>query len=287
MHAPSSRLLGFLCLASGYAAFSCADICAKYLGKTQAAAPTLLLMYTAMLLGLVPVASRFGGFSRMFRTQKLKLHIARGAVFALGCFLFVAALQKTDMTRAYAIVFTIPFVSTALAVFLLGEKAGWKSWALIALGFSGVLTVLRPGISSVSVPDLMVMASVPPLALFLILTRKIGRDEPLAGFVFWPGIFIVFLSLLWCAWTKAWPTATAFELALGFCGGIAVLTGQVLTARGYNLVPLSQGTPIHYTQILWGILFGRLLFGEQPDVWTYAGTAIIIAAGVALVRQKA
>lgn len=283
----SARTFGYLCLIGGYGAFSVADTCAKYLGQTQNTATTLFFMYGAMLLGLFAVISRFGGYTGLFHTPRLKLQIARGAIFAIGCFLFIAALQKTDMTRAYAIVFTIPFVSTMLAVFLLGEKAGWKGWALIALGFSGVLTVLRPGFADISGPDLLVLASVLPLSLFLIITRRIGSDEPLAGFVFWPGIFVVLLAALWCGCTKTWPAASPFELALGLTGGLGLVTGQLLTARGFTTMPLSQGTPIHYTQIIWGLVFGRLLFGENPDFWTYAGVAIIVTAGIALVRQKA
>ena len=283
----SSRLSGLICLFAGYSAFSFADVIAKYLGRSLDTPATLFFMYGPMLALALLCAPRMGGFSAVFNVKKLKLHLLRAMLFAIGCLLFVSALQKIDITRAYAVVFTVPFVSTMLAIFILKERATARRWFLIASGFAGVLIVLRPGFVALGLPVVLVLASVPPLALFLIVTRKIGADEPLIGFAFWPGLVIVIGALsIMLAQKTGFSLAPAQALAcLG--GGAALMAGQLLTARGYTLVPLAVGTPLHYSQLLWGVIFGHFLFHETPDLWTLAGAAIIIASGIALVREKA
>lgn len=281
-----SKFTGFICLFLGYSAFSLADALAKYLGRALDTPATLFWMYGAMLVFLGFLSFKLGGLKAIVTTKYLKLHILRGVLFALGCILFITALQKMNITKAYTIIFTIPFVTTILAVFLLKEKATVKHWWLIATGFAGVLIALRPGFITIDLPALLSLSSVLPLALFLIVTRKIDPKEPLVSFAFWPPFFIILFSLGHMLFNGTSFSLEPFQILMAALGGLVVLGGQLLTAKGYTLTPVAIGTPFQYTQLLWGIGLGYCFFEEIPSLWTLAGAAVIVGSGIALVKQE-
>lgn len=268
-----------------------ADAFAKYLGQGLDQGldtpTTLFWMYGAMLVLTGLFSDKLGGLKAVVTTKCLKLHIMRGAFFALGCLLFIAALQKMNITTAYTIIFTIPFVATILGIFLLKEKTSARHWGLIITGFTGVLIALRPGFVTIDLPALLCMASVLPLAFFLIVTRKIDPDEPLINFAFWPALLIVLSSLAQMLFNGTSFALDSFQILLAVLGGIVVLAGQILTAKGYTLTPVAIGTPFQYTQLLWGIGLGYFFFQEIPNFWTLAGAIVIVASGIALVKQEA
>ncbi len=282
-----STTAGFVYILGSYGAFSVADAFAKYMGQTLSTPATMFLLYGTMTLLALLAAPRLGGFASLVKTPHLKLHLWRSFFFAIGALLFISAFQRMPIARAYTIVFTVPFVSAALAVWLLKEKATMKRWLIIACGFSGVLIVLRPGFQAVDAPSLLALVSVLPLATYLIFTRKIPAGEPPLGFAVWPGLAVVTASLgLMIGQENALTLGTPQTLAC-LAGGGAIMAAQIMQARGFSLVPVSAGVSLHYSQIIWGIAFGYFFFNETPDLWTLAGIAVIVASGLALIRQEA
>ncbi|MCC7305619.1 MAG: DMT family transporter [Alphaproteobacteria bacterium] len=272
----------------GFSLWSFADAAVRHLHF--AGVPSMQVAFIADIFSLsfLCLASPWlGGFRETFRRPKLKLRIFRGVLLTMTNLLAFYAFAHLPLAKAYAIIFLIPLMSKILSVFLMGEKITPASWAISAAGFAGVLIVLRPGWVPLELPALAALAITFIFALGYVLARYIGEENqtPLSMALFqYTFATIAAGSLAWDTFAShpPEPAALAAMAFIGICGGV----GSMLVARGYATAPSASVAPVHYTQILWGVLFGALLFGEFPDLWTALGASVIIGAGLALIRAS-
>ena len=82
-----------------------------------------------------------------------------------------------------------------------------------------------------------------------------------------------------------WGTGSPSGWLLLILSGLLFGTGQLLLIRAFVAAPAAILTPFSYTQIVAAVLFGMLVLGELPDPWTLAGTALIVVAGLHVLRR--
>jgi len=56
--------------------------------------------------------------------------------------------------------------------------------------------------------------------------------------------------------------------------------------RSLKLAPASVVVPYQYTMLVWAILLGYVVFGDVPDRFMLAGSAIIVAAGLYIFHRE-
>lgn len=229
------------------------------------------------------LAPLLGGFKDTFRKPKLKLRILRGFILAFSNVLSFIVFAKLDLATAYALIFVTPFLAKVLSALLLKEKISLKSWLISLTGFAGVLIVLRPGFIEIGVGAAAALGLCVFFALGYVMCRYIGEEHQTdlsLGFFQYAFVAIALAFPAAQAWRAASPDLLSIALMIGI--GATGAAGSVLVARAF-MAPTAFIAPIHYTQILWGVGLGALLFGEYPDVWTLAGGAVIITSGLALI----
>ena len=272
----------------GFASWTVGDAIVRYLNDY----PTVLiacLSSTFSVLFAVISAPYIGGFRKTFTDPKLGWRLFRGLLLAVSGFFAFVAFARLELTTAYAIIFAAPFVAKILSVIIMKEHIRPRSWAITALGFAGVLIVLRPGMVPVSIGALAALALAFFFGLGYVLSRYIGAENQTFMSM---SLFQYFFLML----GTAYPAYNAFialppELALSlndyllliFSGAICIY-GSMAVAYGFIHGPSAIIAPIHYTQILWGVALGAWLFGEYPDAWTLAGGSVIVGAGLLLIR---
>lgn len=212
-------------------------------------------------------------------TPERTLLILRGCAF-LGATCFMgAALARLPLATATTLMFVGPFIVTAMSAVLLKEQVGWRRWSAIAVGFAGMLIVVRPGgADSVGWPALLVLGSTICWSLGIIVTRRVGGRADAITMVIWQAITGVAISTPFAL--VAWHTPDLRESGLLLLNGCLNLLGQWLTVRALQLAPVSAVAPLTYTVIVWATILGWLLFAALPDLWTLAGAAVIIASGL-------
>ena len=144
--------------------------------------PVHQLVFSNSLFALVPVllvSLRRGGLARL-RTRRLRLHVLRGLLGAAGGLLAFYAYSQLPLADAYAIIFTTPLMITALSLPVLGEPVGWRRWSAVAVGFAGVLIMLRPGVAPIGIGALAALGGACLSALSILLVRKLGTTESTA-----------------------------------------------------------------------------------------------------------
>ncbi|NCO03067.1 MAG: DMT family transporter [Alphaproteobacteria bacterium] len=285
---PLNVYAGLFVLAA-FLSFNIADAFLKQASTIYSFAEAALypvLAYGILLIIASGFTKTFAGLTQIHKTQHKKLHVIR-AFCGTGCFFsFVLAIQFITFAKTYTLLLTAPLWVAVLSIFFFKEKIGIHRWTAILVGFAGVLIVLRPGIITLSWASLLVLSGALSLAVFLILTRKIGAKEPMINMVLFPIITdcIVFLPII--LWMGNWTPPQIEHFALFAASGFFYLMGTTFSAVGFSRGDSSMLAPLQYSQIIWGTIIGLIIFNEIPEKWTIIGATVIILSGVYLFYRE-
>ena len=268
---------------SGFAIYSMADVAIKWLSKGY---PLSQEVFFSCLFSLVPVLAMVmrGSGVRQLATRRLVVHLLRGAIFIAGTFGSFFAYSRIPLADAYAVAFSAPLFITALSVPLLGEAVGWRRWSAVAVGFVGVMIMLRPGAGVINVAALGALGGALGYALSVLIVRRFGNSESTVSFAFYTNLVGLAVSgvMLPGHYVPFPPTDLAIMAGCGLANGIAL----ILVVTGYRWAPAAVAAPFQYTQMLWGVLYGFLIFGDRPDWMLGVGGSIVIASGVYILHRE-
>jgi S-adenosylmethionine uptake transporter len=270
--------------AFGFMAWTIGDATIRHLNGYSpyfiASVSTGFSVFLSLLL-----SSKIGGVKTAFTLPRLKLRILRGVILTIAGFLSYITFSHLELTTAYAILFLSPILAKVLSVFLMKESISPQSWGITVLGFIGVIIVLRPGIVPLSVGSIAALTQVFFFALGHIMARYIGKEnQTLFSMVIFQYAFI--------AIGTAYPAYLAFDgviisdLMLMLLIGVTGLSGAFMVSYAFACAPSAYIAPLHYTQIVWGLVWGALLFNEYPDIYVTTGSTVIILSGLLLVRHS-
>lgn len=235
-------------------------------------------------LGLVFMAPWLmsNGLSAM-RTDKLPWYVLRGAVTCIATLGYFYALAKIPLADAVAVMFSRPLYGTIFAIVFLGEIVGARRWVALAIGFAGVLVMVRPAFESVNIGLLAVLIASIAGAGSAVLVRFFARTDPpdtvamyyavcTTPFIAIPAIFV-------------WVTPTWGQIAWMLLMGLLGTIGQRMLSRGFAAADASIMLPVDFCRLLFAAVFGFVLFGEIPSVYTAIGGFLIFAATVYIARR--
>ena len=233
-----------------------------------------LVAWAAMTTGLRPLLR-----------ARWSLHLLRGAIGIMMMAAFVFALQTLPLSTAYTIFFVAPLLITALSVPILREHVGPRRWTAIALGFVGVLVVLRPGSAGIlTTAGLAVLLAAFGYAASAITVRILARTDSTQSMVVWLMLFMAVGAgaLAWPEWREIQEQHAWLVFGLGVSGAL----GQYLITEAFRLGEASLLAPLEYTALVWGVLLDATLWGVLPGAVTWLGAAIIVASGLYMFRRE-
>ncbi len=269
--------------ALAFALFTVMDTTIKWL---SAGYPVHELLFSNALFALVPVAVmtlRRGGLARL-RTQRLHMHVLRGLLGMCGGFLAFYAYSQLPLADAYSMIFTTPLLITALSVPILGETVGWRRWSAVAVGFAGVLIMLRPGVAPIGIGSLAALGAACFSACAILLVRKLSATESTASIALYSNLTVVLVMATLLPFDGILPDFgdCLMMAASGLIGGTALL----VLISAYRRAPAALVAPFQYSQMLWAILLGLLIWGDLPDPAKLLGGLIVAASGVFVVYRE-
>ena len=272
--------LGIAMMLLGDFLFAVNDIVGKWLVATYAAGQVLLVRSIAPLIVLLPFVTRDGGRS-LFVLERPRLQLARVVTATAELLFFYTAVAYLPLADVMTFYLAGPIYVAAVSPWLLGERVDRRQWLAIAAGFAGVVIVLAPSGGVFGWPSLVSLAGALCYAMMVVQSRQL-RGTPDKVLVFWQTIGALIGGLV--TGPAHWLTPTLVDAALLAMLGVVAMLAHVCIARSLKLAPAAVVAPIQYSLLLWGILFGYLVFGDRPRPMMLIGAAIIIAAGLALYR---
>jgi drug/metabolite transporter (DMT)-like permease len=266
--------------------FSGLDASAKYLA-TAAELPVVQIVWMRFAGQFLLMLSFLSALplSSLFATQKPGWELLRSFLMVATTACNFLALQQLRLDQTVTVVFLAPLVVALLAGPLLNEWVGWRRLAAILVGFLGIVIVVRPGVAGLHPAFGYAFGAMLAYALFMLLTRYLAAyDKPLA-MLFYSILLGTFALAPVALWEWVWPVSVGQWLllaTLGMLGG----TGHYLFIHAYRLAPASTIAPFLYMQLLTMVAFGYAVFDDVPDLWTLAGSAVIIGSGVYLIHRE-
>jgi drug/metabolite transporter (DMT)-like permease len=194
------------------------------------------------------------------------------------------AFSTIPLAQVYAILFAAPLLITILSIPILGETVRLRRWLAVIAGLMGVMVVLRPGATELTLGHLAALIAAVGAALASIIVRKIGKDERNVVLLLYPMLanFVLMGALLPFVYEP---------MPVVHLGGLALMSAMAFVASALVIAAYKTGeavivAPMQYSQILWATIYGALFFDEWPDIWTAVGAGIIIASGVYIVLRE-
>jgi len=231
---------------------------------------------------VAPFALRHG--LSTVRTARPTLHLVRGLIGGIVMLCMFYSVAHLPLAQVTALSFTKPLFLIPLAVIFLSEKVRLRRTIATAVGFIGVIIMLRPGGEIDPVVFVALFASA-LIACITIMMKILSRLDAPTTLVFWSSIILSLCTLgpaLWF-WTMPSWEILLILLALAMCGTI----GQTMLIRGYAAGETMAVTPFDYARLLYSALFGYLLFFEVPDIWTIVGALVIVASTLYIAHREA
>jgi drug/metabolite transporter (DMT)-like permease len=205
----------------------------------------------------------------------------------VGTVCFISAIVFTPLSTASAILQATPLVVTLGAALFLGETVGWRRWAAIAVGFMGVLMIIRPGLDGFSPLSLFALGGVFGLALRDISTRKISANLSTMQLSFLGFLVLIPAGVVMLLVTGQPLAPMDMRLA-----GLMIASISIGVFAYYGIVAamrvgeVSFVTPFRYSRLIFAMIIGVSFFGERPDGYTLLGGAIIVASGIYTVWRE-
>lgn len=280
------RGIGLMCIAIVF--FTSIDTMGKFLIHHM---PTLQVVWGrfafAFLLGYFlysPTPLSLPG-PEVLRTGRLWLQMVRSFLLLLCTILNIIALRYLQLDQSLSIMFSTPFFVAALSVPILGERVGWRRWTAICVGFCGVLVVIRPGFGGIHPAAFLSLMCAISYAFYSIATRLLSRHDSSETTLFYSNIvgtavMTIVVPFVWAAPETWWHFAL-----LVLMGGVGMFSHYLLILA-HRIAPASVLSPFIYTQLVWVVISGFLVFGDLPSRWTLLGAAIVIASGLYLLNRE-
>ncbi|MEM5476157.1 DMT family transporter [Pacificibacter sp. AS14] len=226
-----------------------------------------------------------GGLRAVIRSAQPKLQMFRGAVLALEVIVMVIGFVKLGLVEGHAMFAIYPLLITALSGPILGEKIGWRRWMSVAVGFVGVLIILKPSGGVFAPEAIYPLVAAVMFAVYGLLNRYVSRKDPASVTFFYTGVSGAVVMTLIGAWF--WEPMTPADWAMMALLCASATLGHYLLIRAYELAEASAIQPFAYLHLAFASVMGVLVFGDVIRLNVVIGTTLVVGAGVfALVRAQ-
>jgi drug/metabolite transporter (DMT)-like permease len=233
--------------------------------------------FTGSLIILIPI-TLIRVNRRSFHTKRPLVQIFRGILLVIGNASFVYGVREINYANAIAILYVYPFLMIMLAPVIFGEKGYLHAWLGVLGGFAGVLCVMRPDISNLDYNASFILLAGLMVALQMLINRLLGGAVDPFVVSMWGSMVALFAVLPLLPFV--WVTLTPHQLRIAALMACVTALSQTMMIMGMSRAPVSLMAPFAYTEIIFAVIIGFLIFGSLPDITAPLGMTLIMLSGV-------
>jgi drug/metabolite transporter (DMT)-like permease len=260
--------------------FACAGAAVKQVSGSVSTEMVVFFRSALSLLPLLPFFLRAG--VRGLATRCFHLHLVRALAGLTAMYCFFHAIARLHLAEAVVLNYSAPLFIPFVAHFWLRERvAPTVVWAA-AIGFAGILLILKPGADLVSPAAVVGLAGGMLAALAFVGIRRLAEYEPTTRIVFYFSVVSTAVSAVPLAWVWQPPPASAWGLLLLI--GLFAGAGQMAMTNAYAYAPAARIGPFSYATVVFAAVLGWMLWTEIPDALSFSGAALVCVAGVLATR---
>lgn len=285
-HQSGDNLHGALIMTLCMVAFGLNDTVMKFVAQDMPLYQAIALRGIFVMAFIAAVAPRLGGLHLRIRKGARRPMMVRTFGEIASTILFLNALQNMAMGDLSAIMQALPLVVMVAAALFFGETLGWRRVGAVIAGFGGVLLILRPGGEVFGPWAVVAVGAMAMVALRDLATRNFGGDITSATIAFYAAAGVTLVGLVISLW-HGWVMPSLSQILLLLMGSAFLTVGYVSAVASMRVGEMSYVAPFRYTSLLVAILMGLIVFGEWPDLWTWAGSSLVVTAGIYTIWREA
>lgn len=246
---------------------------------------TFQILFLRSFIGLITIVLCMGnaGFYHV-KTRCIGLHTVRNIAHfggQLGWFYGIACIS---MAEVFAIEFTVPVWTALMASVLLKEPLTRTRITAVVFGISGMLVILRPGLSVIHPASIAVLAGAVCYALSHTLTRQLVQsDTPLTVIFYMTLVQLPFALVLSLGY---WKTLTLAQAPWIILVGVTSLTGHYCMAKALTLSDATLVVPMDFLRLPLIALVGFLFYNEAIDMFVLLGAMIMLTGNYINIRAE-
>lgn len=279
----AARWVAIGLIAAAVACFSVLDMCAKLLVTSGYPAEQVVFARYASNAAILLLFVNPWTVPRAFVSAKPFRQTIRAVLLVGSSLMNFVALKYLQLAEANAIMFATPFITAILAGVLFKQWIGPWRWLAIACGFVGVLVVVRPGLGGLHWAAGLCLVGACCYAVYNLMTRDLAAYDPSVTTITLGSLIgaLVAVPLVLVAGQIVWPQSLTDWILMGATGAMGLL-GHWFLILAHRRASAQDLAPFTYTQIVWMILIGFLVFGDIPGLFTLIGAGIVVASGLYL-----
>ncbi|RZS87820.1 drug/metabolite transporter (DMT)-like permease [Phyllobacterium myrsinacearum] len=238
------------------------------------------LIGLAMLYPLI----RSSGGVRAMRTGRIWQHIGRNTAHYAGQFAWLQALSMIPLAQVIAIEFTTPAWTAVMAVAFLGERFNLWRTLTILLGIVGVVIIVRPGVGSIEMGQLIVLGAAFTFGISFTMVKSLTRTESVVKIIFWMLVIQSAIGLLPALHVWQWPTLQAWPwvVIIAFTGTFS----HFCMAKALLYADATVVIPMDFLRVPLMAVLGWLIYAERIDIYTALGAALILSGNLLNLKNK-
>ena len=282
----SDNIRGGLFMVVSMFCFAANDAFIKSLGGVLPTFQTLAVRGGLVVLLLSVLVMRSG-----WRAHELghrdRMILALRALSEVGAaFFIVTALFNMELANMTAILQLLPLTIPLAAFLFLGEPLGWRRISAIAIGFVGMLLIVKPGSEVFNIYSLFCLAAVVCVTVRDLTARSLGAklsSQEMSLFAAF-GVFVASsLATAFEPWVPI-PLA-AWATLLG--ASVAIFFGYMASVMAIRTGDVSFTAQFRYVGLIAALILGYIFFAEWPDTFALIGAGVIVGTGTfTLYRQR-
>ena len=278
----SKNQLGFFYMFISVCAFSLMDVIVKWSDDY----PVGQVLFFRGFCGIIPILflipkDRYFDF---YKTTRPVLHFKRCLAGLIALVSIFVALRNLPLATVVSISFAAPIFITIFSIFLLDEKVGLYRWMAVLVGFLGIIFITEPGFSALNVYYIYPIIFCLGLSYVAITIRQLSTTEPvwLISLNFSATITLVSLFTIPFGWVMPNIKDILLLCMIGFLGGFA----NLWLSQSFKLSEVSLVSPLKYLALVFGIIFGYLIWDEIPTIKTLLGAMLVVFSSLIILRRE-
>lgn len=280
----SANYRGILAMIASSASFAANDACTKIAAMRLPSSEIMVIRGIFMVLLVLAIIVVREEFARI-RLAADRVVILRALAETFTGFAIIIALGLMPIANVIAILLVQPFLLTVLAVFIFKETVGWRRWTAVLAGFSGMLLIVKPATDAFEAASMIALLAALMALSRDLLTRRIGAAVPTTVITLASAGMGVVIGLAGAA-VEPWRAPDLYTIAILALAAVFLVLAFIFIVIAFRNTDMSAVAPFRYTIVVFGVIFGIILFAEIPDAYSFTGMGLIVAAGLYMLHRE-
>ena len=215
----------------------------------------------------------------------MKLNVVRNVVHYGAQYSWFLALILIPLAQVVSIEFTMPIWGALIATLFLGETLTRFKLVAIALGFAGILLIVRPGTSHIDEGHVVALLAALGFAISVAMTKVITRTDSALTVIFLMFLIQTVIGAVPAYLTWEWPEPHnwIWVAVVAFAGTFS----HYCLSKAISLADMTIVMPMDFLRVPLTVLVGYWLYREGIDLYSVIGTLLILGANTLnLIKAK-